>query len=91
MGIEVAIWLLAVERLQQVRGDDVDQLTRGDDLGCLPVGGVMPRVSGDQIIGAGGVGAFKEFVVVGIGCNGEQLRGFYDVGVPVDQGEQLVA
>jgi hypothetical protein len=50
----------------QVRGYDVDKLTRGDYLGLFPELRKMcpASVAGNEIIGACGVGAFQKLVVV---------------------------
>jgi hypothetical protein len=50
----------------EMRGYDADEFAGSDYLGRLPELWKMPLVAGDQVVGAGGVGAFQELVVVGI-------------------------
>ena len=50
----------------KVRGDNADEFAGCDDLGLLPEVWEMPLVPCDQVVGAGGVRAFQELVVVGI-------------------------
>src|SRR5580698_10388895 len=47
-------------------GCDAGEFTGRDYRSLLPEPGKMPLVAGDQVVGAGGIGAFQEFVVVGI-------------------------
>ncbi len=47
-----------------MRRHDVDEFSRCDHPGFLPELRKMPRTAGHQVIGAGGIGAFQEIVVV---------------------------
>src|ERR1019366_713288 len=48
----------------QVRSHDADELAGRDHLRLLPEPRKMPLVAGHQLIGAGGIGALQELVVV---------------------------
>lgn len=58
----------------RVRGNDADEFAGRDYLRILPELWKMPCVAGDQVVGAGGVGAFEEAVVVAIRRNVERTR-----------------
>jgi hypothetical protein len=49
-----------------MRRRDTDELAGCDDLGLLPELWEVPLISGDEVVGACGVGAFKEYIVVRI-------------------------
>ncbi len=51
---------------EEMRGYKAKELARCDDLGFLPISGKVPRVSSQQIVGAGRIGAFKKYVVAWI-------------------------
>jgi hypothetical protein len=59
---------------------DADEFAGSDYLSLFPESGKMPLVAGDQVVGAGGVGAFHELIVVGIlrdlqpKCRSHELR-----------------
>ena len=57
----------AMPLAKEVRGDDVEEVARGDDFGFLPKLWEVARVSRHQVVRAGGIGAFKENVVVQVG------------------------
>ncbi len=67
-----------------MRRYDGDELAGCDDLGLFPEFWEMALVAGDQIVGAGGVGAFNKNVVVRIfrdpdrTCGGNELRSIFD-------------
>jgi len=52
-----------------MRGHDVDELARRDNLGRLPELREMSLVAGHQIVRASRVGTFQEFIIVGIFCD----------------------
>ena len=54
---------------KQMRPDDADEFAGSDDFGFLPELWEMPRIAGDQVVRAGGIGAFDENVIGGIGRN----------------------
>ena len=64
----------------KVRGDDGHQLAAVDDFGVFPICGKVAAVAGEQVIGAGSVGAFEEDVVVGIAALGERDGGVDQTG-----------
>jgi hypothetical protein len=51
----------------EVGGGESYELAGSDDFGLFPEWGEMAGVAGDLVVGAGGVGAFEEDVVVGVG------------------------
>ncbi len=50
-----------------MRPDDADKFAGGDDFGFLPELWEMALIAGDQVVRAGGVGAFEENVIGGVG------------------------
>src|SRR2546422_9511508 len=52
---------------QQMRPDDADEFTGGDDFGFLPELWEMALIAGDQVVRACSVGAFEEDVIGGVG------------------------
>src|SRR5690348_16320897 len=67
-----------------MRAHNVDELTRGDNLGPLPELREMSLVPGHQIVRASRVGTFQEFIIVGIFCdlqlsaNNDRMRAVVD-------------
>ncbi len=57
-----------------MRRHDGKEFARGDYLGVLPEFRKMTRIAGYQVVGASGIGAFQEDVVVGIRGDSERLR-----------------
>ncbi len=74
----------------QVRRDDTDELAGRDDLGLPPELWEMTLVAGDEIVGAGGVGAFEEDVVGGVGTDLKRLGGRDGVGAVLDELQELL-
>ena len=74
-----------------MRGDDIDELAARDDFGFLPELGKMALVAGDEIVGAGSIGAFEEDIVAGIGSDLKGLRGRDEVGAVSDELKELNA
>jgi len=69
---------------EEVGGGKGYELAGSDDFGLFPEWGEVARVAGDQVVGAGGVGAFEEDVVVGVG-GGLYAAGWRDqVGAVVE-------
>ena len=52
---------------KKMRSDDTEKLARADDLGVLPELWEMALIAGDQVVRAGGIGAFEENVIGGVG------------------------
>src|SRR3989475_8562124 len=57
-----------------MRPDDADKFAGVDDFGFLPELWEMALIAGDQVVRAGGIGAFEENVIGGVG------RGFEGAG-----------
>jgi hypothetical protein len=53
----------------EMRRYQANKLAGRDDLGLLPKPRKMPRVSSHEIIRAGSISAFKEYVVAGVTRN----------------------
>lgn len=68
-----------------MRSHDADELARRDHLGLLPELREMPLISGDKVVGAGGVGAFNKPVVVGVFCHLERAHGLDGVRMALDE------
>src|SRR6267378_6903802 len=60
---------LLVALRDEMRRYKANELAGRDDLGLLPKPRKMPRVSSHEIIRAGGISAFEEYVVVGVASN----------------------
>jgi hypothetical protein len=58
----------------QMRRGKSDKLARVDALGLLPEGGKVSLISGDEIVGAGGIGTLDKDVVVGIAAHLKTMR-----------------
>jgi hypothetical protein len=52
---------------QQMRPVDADEFARSYDFGFLPELWEMALIAGDQVVRAGGIGAFEENVIGGVG------------------------
>ena len=52
---------------EQMRPDDADEFAGSDDFGFLPELWEMALIAGDQVVRAGGIGAFEENVIGGVG------------------------
>lgn len=50
-----------------MRTDDAYEFAGSDDFSFLPELWEMPRIAGDQVVCTGGIGAFDENVIGGIG------------------------
>ncbi len=53
----------------QVRRGQVDKVARRNDLCALPERGKMLLVACDEVVGAGGIGAFDKHVVIRVACH----------------------
>src|SRR5258707_8484384 len=65
-GLSLALFLLSILG-EQMRTDDTDKFAGVDDFGFLPELWEMPLIAGDQVVRAGGVCAFEENVIGGVG------------------------
>ncbi len=74
-----------------MRGDDIDELAGRDDLSFLPELGKMALVAGDEIVGTGGIGAFEEDIVAGVGSDLKGLRERDEVGAVSEELKELKA
>jgi hypothetical protein len=54
---------------EQMRPDDADEFAGSYDFGFLPELWEMALIAGDQVVRAGGIGAFEENVIGGVGGN----------------------
>src|SRR5229473_3669324 len=52
---------------EQMRPDDADEFAGADDFGFLPELWEVALIAGNQVVRAGGVGAFEENVIGGVG------------------------
>src|SRR6516162_10290743 len=75
---------------KQVRRHHGDELTRGDDLRFLTKSWKVSQVAGDHVIGARGVCAFKEDIIVGITRHLKMQFGCDAVTVILDELQQLL-
>ena len=64
--------------------DDADEFAGRDDFGFLPELWEMALVAGDQVVRAGGIGAFEENVIGGVGRELKRAGGHDEMG-PVFQ------
>ena len=45
----------------------------------------MPKIAGDEVVGAGLEGALQELIVIRIGCHAKHFRGDYNFCIRLDQ------
>jgi hypothetical protein len=74
----------------EVRCDDADEFAGSDYFGLLPELWKMSLVSGYQVVGPRGVGAFKKFVVVRIFRDLERTRSGNDLRMVLYELEELL-
>src|SRR6516225_1525520 len=74
----------------EVRCNDADEFAGCDHLGFLPESRKMPLVPGHQVVGAYGIGAFNELVIVGIARHLQCPRWLHQPGVAPDELEKLL-
>lgn len=75
---------------EEMGRDDSEELPRGDELGPLPKAWKVTGVSGDEVIGAGRVGAFEEDVVAWVTSDLKVQRRTDNMGAPPDQLQQFL-
>ena len=73
-----------------MRADDADQFAGGDDFGFLPELWEMARIAGDQVVRAGGIGAFEENVIGGVGRDLKQAGGRDEMGPVFEELKKLL-
>ena len=67
-----------------MRADDADEFAGSDGFGFLPELWEMALIAGDQVVRAGGVGAFEENVIGRVGRDLKRAGGHDEMG-PVFQ------
>jgi len=72
-----------------MRPDDADKFARVDDFGFLPELWEMALSAGDQVVRAGGVGAFQENVIGGVGRDLKRADGRDEMGPVFKQLKKL--
>src|SRR5712671_2712449 len=60
--------------------DDADKFAGADDFGFLPELWEMALIAGDQVVRAGGIGAFEENVIGGVGRDLKRAGGRDEMG-----------
>ena len=73
-----------------MRPDDTDKFAGADDFGFLPEFWEMALIAGDQVVRAGGVGAFKENVIGGVGRDLNRAGGRHEMGPIFKELEKLL-
>ena len=73
-----------------MRADDADQFAGGDDFGFLPELWEMALIAGDQVVRAGGIGAFEENVIGGVGRDLKQAGGRDEMGLVFEELKKLL-
>ena len=74
----------------EVGSNDIKEFSRRDDLRVLPELRKVPLIAGNQVIGTGSVGTFHENVIGWIRGDQGQTRRRNDVGVILNQLDQLL-
>ncbi len=72
-----------------MRPHDADKFAGADDFGFLPELWEMALIAGDQVVRTGGIGAFEENVIGGVGCDFEGTRGRDETGPIFQQLKKL--
>ncbi len=73
-----------------MRPDDTDKFAAADDFGFLPELWKMALIAGDQVVRAGGVGAFEENVIGGVGRDLNRAGGRHEMGPIFEELEKLL-
>lgn len=73
-----------------MRPDDADQFAGADDFSFLPELWEMALIAGDQIVRAGGVGAFEENVIGGVGRDLKRAGGHDEMGPLFEELKKLL-
>ena len=73
-----------------MRPDDTDQFAGADDFGFLPEFWEMALIAGDQVVRAGGVGAFDENVIGGVGRDLKRAGGHDEMGPLFEELKKLL-
>jgi len=70
--------------------DDADEFAGGDDFGFLPELWEVALIAGDQVVRAGGIGAFEENVVGGVRRDLKRDGGRHEMGPIFEDLEKLL-
>ena len=90
-GVKPLLQLLDFELGEEVGGGQGEEGTRGNDFGGFPEGREMAEVAGDEVVGAGGFGAFEEYIVGGIGSDEKVAARVDGDGAFAEEIEKLAA
>ena len=74
-----------------MRGDEVEEVAGSDDFRTHPKAGEVAGVSGNEVIGAGGVGTFEKDVVVQVRGNLKMPARMNEMGALFYELEKLPA
>ena len=72
-----------------MRSDDADEFAGSDDFGFLPELWKMALIAGDQVVRAGGIGAFEEYVIGGVGRDLKLAGGHDEMGSVFEELKKL--
>ena len=73
-----------------MRADDADEFAGGDNCGFLPELWEMALIASNQVIDAGGVGAFEENIIGGIGSDLKRGKGRDEMGAVFKESKKLL-
>ncbi len=73
-----------------MRPDDADEFAGGDDFGFLPELWKMALITGDQVVRPGGVSAFEENVIGGVGRDLKRAGGRDEMSPVFEELKKLV-
>ena len=73
-----------------MRPDDADEFAGSDDFSFLPELWEMPRITGDQVVCTGGVGAFNKNVIGRVGRDLKQAGWRNGMGSVLEELKKLV-
>jgi len=73
-----------------MRADDADEFVGGDDFGFLPELWEMALIAGNQVVRAGGVGAFQENVIGGVGRDLKRAGGRHEMSPVFEEPKKLL-
>jgi len=73
-----------------MRPDDAHEFAGSDEFCFLPEFWEMALIAGDQVVGAGGIGAFEENVIGGVGGDLKRSRGRDEMGPVFEDLKKLV-
>ena len=73
-----------------MRADDADEFVGGDDFGFLPELWEMALIAGNRVVCAGGVGAFQENVIGGVGRDLKRAGGRHEMSPVFEEPKKLL-